>query len=168
LSASSPSLHSGKPSYPPRSTLDPRPGKRDDHAHAPRAPFHPQPHSGDLIADVLGLAVGHTRSAALDAVVGGYENRMHHIEVMTPLGHLLGATPAAQKPGIGLVARPPPRPRSPVPMRSTVTLKTPSEEGRPCALARLDVDTGAAQAGTRPERGAATSTGGGEVAASRD
>ena len=55
---------------------DPYPGRRDDNAYAARAPLYSQSGRGDLIADVLGLAVGHTRSAALDAAVGGRENHL--------------------------------------------------------------------------------------------
>ena len=51
-------------------------GRRNHHANAARAAFYPQSGRGDLIADVLGLAVGHTRSAALDAAVGGRENHL--------------------------------------------------------------------------------------------
>ena len=51
-------------------------GRRDHHAYAARAPLHAQPGYGDFIANVLGLAVGHTRRAALDAAVGSHENRV--------------------------------------------------------------------------------------------
>ena len=93
---SSPSHRSGKPSFPPRYTSGytfwkVRPSRRCCSRGA-----HARFGYGDIIADVLGLAVGQPGAAALDTDIGGHENRMRPIEVLTPLGHLLGGSSGTQ------------------------------------------------------------------------